>query len=87
MRRSCDVQRYLIRYLVKRKVYREVLDFSAASLDICCGSFGALQIPKDCGRNDKQFGLVVIIPISMNKKQGHLPRGKQPCKESPLIDY
>ena len=65
IRIRCVGQQSLISYVVKRMVYRESQDFSAPSLNICCGSFGALQIPKDSGRNDKRFGLMAIFPISI----------------------
>jgi hypothetical protein len=45
-------------------VFRDELDFSAASWHICCGSFGALQIHQDFGRNDTLIEPSLRIRIS-----------------------
>ncbi len=67
IRMCCDGQQSLIMYLVKRKLYRKALDlaalisrFSGASWLICCGSFGALQISHDFGRNEMNFDLIAM---------------------------
>ncbi len=66
----CVGQQSLISYVVKRMVYRESQDFSAPSLNICCGSFGDLQIPKDSGRNDKCFD-PAKSPINTKRNTHH----------------